>query len=189
MQAIRTRAVCIARQSRLTGLRQSRTYASGGDHGHHHAHTVEEPIGKFFWAVVAVIPSAYVVYKITAPGKDGEPPYLTTKIHEAWHWQETWKERNALHSKAAEQAGFDRLLLFSTPANRDVDLRFPEYAFPPSIPLPYRRRLAPAMSNFAARNVIAGSQTNLDQVIAHYKKQHLEEEERKAKKLAAQKQE
>ncbi|KAF4777388.1 NADH-ubiquinone oxidoreductase 17.8 kDa subunit [Colletotrichum paranaense] len=172
MQAIRTRAVCIARQSRLTGLRQSRTYASGGDHGHHHAHTVEEPIGNFFWAVVAIIPSAYAVYKITAPGKDGEPPYLTQKIHEAWHWQETWKERNALHTKAVEQAGFDRLLFFSTPANRDVDLRFPE-----------------AVSNFAARNVIAGSQTNLDHVIAHYKKQHLDEEERKAKKLAAQKQE
>ncbi|OHE93617.1 NADH-ubiquinone oxidoreductase 17.8 kDa subunit [Colletotrichum orchidophilum] len=172
MQAIRTRAVCIARQSRLTGLRQSRTYASGGDHGHHHAHTVEEPIGNFFWAVVAIIPSAYVVYKITAPGKDGEPPYLTKKIHEAWHWQETWKERNALHTKAVEQAGFDRLLFFSTPANRDVDLRFPE-----------------AISNFAARNVVAGSQTNLDHVIAHYKKQHLDEEERKVKKLAAQKQE
>lgn len=46
-----------------------------------------------------------------------------------------------------------------------------------------------AVSNFAARNVIAGSQTNLDHVIAHYKKQHLDEEERKAKKLAAQKQE
>ncbi|OLN81106.1 NADH-ubiquinone oxidoreductase 17.8 kDa subunit, mitochondrial [Colletotrichum chlorophyti] len=168
MQAIRTRAACIARQSRLTGLRQSRSYASGGDHGHHHAHAVEEPIGKFFWAVVAIIPSTYVVYKITAPGKDGEAPYLTKKIHEAWHWQETWKERNALHTKAVEQAGFDRLLFFSTPANRDVDLRFPE-----------------AMQSFAARNVVAGSQTNLDHVIAHYKKQHLDEEERKVQKLAA----
>lgn len=80
----------------------------------------------FFWAVVAIIPSAYVVYKITAPGQNGEPPYLTKKIQEYAHWQETWKERNALHTKAVEQAGFDRLLFFSTPANRDVDLRFPE---------------------------------------------------------------
>ncbi|KAF5518401.1 NADH-ubiquinone oxidoreductase 17.8 kDa subunit [Colletotrichum aenigma] len=167
MQAIRTRGACIARQSRLTGLRQSRSYASGGDHGHHHAHNVEEPIGNFFWATVAVIPAAYFMYKISQPGKDGEPPFLTKKIHEYWHYQETWAERSHLHTKAVEQAGFDRLLFFSTPANRDVDLRFPE-----------------AMSSHAARNIVAGSQTNLDHVVAHYRKQHLDEEERKAQLLA-----
>lgn len=40
------------------------------------------------------------------------------------------------------------------------------------------------MSNHAARNVVAGSQINLDHVVAHYRKQHLDEEERKAKLLA-----
>jgi len=34
-------------------------------------------------------------------------------------------------------------------------------------------------------NVPAGSGVNLDKVMEHYRKQHLDEEERKAKKLAA----
>lgn len=40
------------------------------------------------------------------------------------------------------------------------------------------------MSSHAARNIVAGSQTNLDHVVAHYRKQHLDEEERKAQLLA-----
>jgi hypothetical protein len=38
-------------------------------------------------------------------------------------------------------------------------------------------------------NVPAGHYVNLDKVVAHYQKQHLDEEARKAKKLAAAKSE
>jgi hypothetical protein len=43
------------------------------------------------------------------------------------------------------------------------------------------------LQNSAPRNVVAGSQVNLDEVVAHYKQQYLAEEERKALKLSARK--
>lgn len=39
------------------------------------------------------------------------------------------------------------------------------------------------------RNVPAGHYVNIDKVVDHYRKQHLDEEERKAKKLEAAKKE
>ncbi|KAM0330076.1 hypothetical protein ACHAQA_004247 [Verticillium albo-atrum] len=169
MQALRTRTACIARQTKTpTALRQPRRFAS--DH-HHHAEPVNESIGKGFWGSLAVIPAAYLVYTISQPGKDGQEPWLTQKIHSYWSWQSAWEERNHLHTKAVEQAGFDRALFFYAEPNRDVDVRFPE-----------------ALQNSAARNIVAGSQTNLDHVVAHYKKKHLDDEERKARKLAAEQQ-
>ncbi|ROT41576.1 hypothetical protein SODALDRAFT_357632 [Sodiomyces alkalinus F11] len=167
MQAIRHRGACIARQARRSAPRPARRHASS--HDHHHAEPVNESFGPGFWATIAAMPACYVVYQASQPGKDGEAPWLTRKIHEYRHWQETWEERNALHTKAVEQAGFDRTLFLHAPANRDIDLRYPE-----------------AVQSSAARNIPAGSQANLDHLVAHYRNLHLAEEERKAKKLAAQ---
>lgn len=44
-----------------------------------------------------------------------------------------------------------------------------------------------AFQSSAARNIPAGSQVNLDHVVAHYRNLHLAQEELKANKLAAQK--
>ncbi|KAH6682286.1 NADH:ubiquinone oxidoreductase 17.8kD subunit [Plectosphaerella plurivora] len=161
MQAIRTRGACIARQARSAGLRQApRRHAH--DH-HHHVEPVNESIGTGFWATVATIPACVLVYNISTPDKDGNAPWLTRKIHEYHSWQEEWAERSHLHTKAVEQAGFDRALFLHAPANRDVDLRFPE-----------------ALQNHAQRNIPAGHIANMDHVVEHYRKQHLEQEAIKA---------
>ncbi|EEY20050.1 conserved hypothetical protein [Verticillium alfalfae VaMs.102] len=139
MQALRTRTACIARQTKTpTALRQPRRFAS--DH-HHHAEPVNEPIGKGFWVSLAVIPTSFIVYSISQPGKGRPGPVA--------HPQ-------------------DSLLLNTPSADMVPPLR--------------------ALQNSAARNVVAGSQTNLDHVVAHYQKKHIEDEERKARKLAAEQQ-
>lgn len=67
---------------------------------------------------------------------------------------------------------------------------------PPFWTAPYIRPRAPANANcpnhralqsHAARNIQAGHLLKLDHVVEHYKQKHLENEERKAKKLAEQK--
>lgn len=45
-----------------------------------------------------------------------------------------------------------------------------------------------SFQSHSPRNIVAGSLVNMDAVTERYRKQHLEEEERKAKKLAAQSQ-
>ncbi|KAL2758845.1 hypothetical protein ACRALDRAFT_1075252 [Sodiomyces alcalophilus JCM 7366] len=163
MQAIRHRGACIARQARRSAPRPARRHASSN------AEPVNESFGPGFWTTVGVMPACYFIYQASQPGKDGEAPWMTRKINEYRHWQETWEERNHLHTKAVEQAGFDRTLFLHAPENRNIDLRFPE-----------------AAQSSAARNIPAGSQVNIDHLVAHYRNLNLAEEERKAKKLAAQ---
>lgn len=76
------------------------------------------------------IPTAYVVYSLSAPSKQGEEPWITRKIRSYDHWLEADKARNELHTKMVEQAGNDRLLLISSRnpnMPRAVDVRFQEY--------------------------------------------------------------
>lgn len=162
MQAIRHRGACIARQARTAALRQApRRHASD----HHHAEPVNETIGLGFWGAFAAIPFSVVVYNLAQPGKDGEAAWLTRKIHEYHSWQEEWANRSALHTKAIEQAGFDRALFLHADVNRSVDVRYPE-----------------AIEHHAVRNVQAGSIANVDHIVAHYRQKHLDQEAAKASK-------
>lgn len=88
-----------------------------------------------FWLAAAAVPFSVVVYNLAQPGKDGEAPWLTQKIH-SYHaaLQSDWAERSALHTKAIEQAGFDRALFLHAETNRDVDVRFPECVPPLQCP-------------------------------------------------------
>lgn len=79
------------------------------------------------------IPTAYIVYSLSAPSKEGKESWITRKIRSYDHWLEADKARNELHTKMVEEAGNDRLLLISsrnpnTP--RTVDVRFQEYVIP-----------------------------------------------------------
>lgn len=75
--------------------------------------------------------------------KKGEDSAITSLIHKYTSQAEDWEEINALHTKAMEQAGFDRNL-FENASNkhRFVDVAYPEYVetfflpIIPSIPLP-----------------------------------------------------
>ncbi|QDS68132.1 hypothetical protein FKW77_010269 [Venturia effusa] len=156
--------------SRRTALQTSRALLrtsqrrSASHHAHdHHAAPVNEPLGAGFYLSVGSIPTAYVVYTLSRPSKDGEESWITRQIRSYDTWLEVDKARNELHTKMVEQAGFDRLLLISSNnpnAPRTVDLRFQEQFNTGS---PY--------------NVPAGQGSiNLDRVIEFYKKKNEEQE-------------
>ncbi|KID90251.1 NADH-ubiquinone oxidoreductase 17.8 kDa subunit [Metarhizium guizhouense ARSEF 977] len=164
MFAARQRAGQIARQLPRT----ARTYASDA-HGHHKAAEVNESFGKGSIATVAAFFGGVLLYQF-AP-KQGEDSSVSSLINKYLSRKEDWEETNALHTKAMEQAGFDRNL-FENASNkhRFVDVSYPE-----------------AFQSHAPRNIQAGHLVNLDHVVEHYKQKHLQDEERKARKLAEQK--
>lgn len=65
------------------------------------------------------------VFSRTSP--DGEPGRIAKLINSYSELKETLEDRNALHTKAVEQAGFDKNLFYSSPGSAHIDLRFPEY--------------------------------------------------------------
>ncbi|KAH8910481.1 hypothetical protein BR93DRAFT_271509 [Coniochaeta sp. PMI_546] len=165
MSALRQRAATLARRSRPTAIRNTRSYAS--DHGHdgHHAPPKEESLGASFYLTVGAIPLSIFFYSISRPGEDGKPSGLSNLIGKYTEMSETWSERNAMRTAMIEQAAHDKHLLYNAPRNKHIELKFPEVFH--------------AGSPF---NVPAGHNANLDKVVEHYRQQHLDEEERKATK-------
>ncbi|KAG5999659.1 hypothetical protein E4U54_001737 [Claviceps lovelessii] len=165
MFAARQRAAQMARQL----PRAARSYASEA-HGHHHqAAEVNESFGKGSIATVAIFFGGVLLYQFVP--KKGEESSVTNLIGKYLSRKEDWEETNALHTRAMEQAGFDRNLFENvTPKHRFVDVAYPE-----------------AFQSHAPRNIQAGQLIKLDHVVEHYRQKHLEDEERKANKLAASK--
>ncbi|PNY23367.1 NADH-ubiquinone oxidoreductase 17.8 kDa subunit, mitochondrial [Tolypocladium capitatum] len=161
MFAARQRAGCIARRLQQT----ARGYASDA-HGHHKPAAVNESFGKGSIATVAVFFGGVLLYQF-APAK-GEDSAITSLISKYTSRSEDWEQINALHTKAMEQAGFDRNL-FENASNkhRFVDVAYPE-----------------AFQSHAPRNIQAGHLIHLDNVVEHYRQQHVKAEEQKARKLA-----
>ncbi|KAI0470132.1 hypothetical protein F4859DRAFT_120125 [Xylaria cf. heliscus] len=175
MQALRTRAVGVARRARPTTLRTSRSYASEshghGDHHHHHHHhhheEVKEELGTAFYLFAAALPVSIVGYQISRPGADGEPSSVSKWLQQFDYFQD-WETRNALRTDILEQAAHDKHLFLSAGRNPYVELKTPEL-----------------LNSGSPYNVPAGHYPNLSHVTEHYRKQAAAEEERKAKKLAA----
>ncbi|KHO00136.1 NADH-ubiquinone oxidoreductase 17.8 kDa subunit [Metarhizium album ARSEF 1941] len=161
MSAARKRVGQIVRQLPRT----ARTYASDA-HGQHKAAQVNESFGKGSIATVAAFFGGVLFYQFVP--EHGEDSSVSNVIHKYLSRKEDWEQTNALHAKAMEQAGFDRNL-FENASNkhRFVDVAYPE-----------------AIQSHAPRNIQAGHLMNLDHVVDHYRRRHLEDEERKAKKLA-----
>ncbi|KAK8056043.1 NADH dehydrogenase 17.8K chain [Apiospora rasikravindrae] len=159
MQALRQRAACAARQTRPTSaIRNARGYASGHDH-HHAAPEVKEGLGASFYVFAGLLPTAAVFYQISRPGADGEPSRPLNKDHVV---------RNAMRTDALEQAAHDKHLFMNAgPKSPHVELKTPEL-----------------LNSGSPWNVPAGHYANLDHVTEHYRKAHIADEERKAKKLA-----
>ncbi|KAK3335642.1 hypothetical protein B0T19DRAFT_14158 [Cercophora scortea] len=175
MSALGQRAACVARQARQArpnGVRSKRTYASeshGHDHGHgHHAPPVEESLGSAFYIAIGAIPASMFVYSISRPGKDGQPSAVSTWLEKLSDNKEKWETRAHLTTAAIQEAARDKHLFYNIERNRHIELSYPE-----------------VFQHGSPFNVPAGHSVNLDQVVSHYRKQHLDEEERKATKLAA----
>ncbi|KAI1461623.1 hypothetical protein F4805DRAFT_412757 [Annulohypoxylon moriforme] len=181
MHALRTRVACVARRSRPTSLRISRSYASHGheDHGHdshghdshghdhHHAPEVPEGLGTGFYVFAAAAPLSFLGYQLTRPGANGEPSSVTTWLRN-FDYFNNYEEINALRSNYIDQASHDKHLLLYAGKNPHVELKTPEL-----------------IDSGSPWNVPAGFYPNLSHVTEHYRKQAAEEEERKFQKLQA----
>ncbi|KAK7941046.1 uncharacterized protein PG986_013433 [Apiospora aurea] len=168
MQALRQRAACAARQTRPTSaIRNARGYASGHDH-HHAAPEVKEGLGPAFYVFAGLLPTAAVFYQISRPGADGEPSTISKYLNQFEALNKDHVVRNALRTDALEQAAHDKhLFLNAGPKSPHVELKTPEL-----------------LNSGSPWNVPAGHYANLDHVTEHYRKAHIADEERKAKKLA-----
>ncbi|CAF3554320.1 unnamed protein product [Fusarium graminearum] len=175
MFVARQRAAFVARQLQRT----ARTYASDA-HAHHKAAEVNESFSTGSLFAVAGFFGSVLVYQFVPA--EGEQSAILNFINKYTSRSKDWEEINALHTKAMEQAGYDRNL-FENGGNkhRFVDVAYPEFVIPSTnIWHPSGR----AISSYANRNHIAGHLPNMDYVVEHYRQQHLKEEERKATKLA-----
>ncbi|KAK6081784.1 NADH-ubiquinone oxidoreductase [Seiridium cupressi] len=167
MQAVRQRAACVARRARPTVPRQVRSYAS--DHGHHAAPAVEEKLSTSFYVFVGLVPASMFFYGISRPGKDGSPSSLTQWLNGFEYFQAENEERNRLRTEIVEQAAHDKHLFLNAGKSPHIDLKMPEL-----------------INAGAPWNVPAGHRgRNLEEVTEHFRQQHIAEEERKIKKLAA----
>ncbi|KAI2619427.1 hypothetical protein GGS26DRAFT_573108 [Hypomontagnella submonticulosa] len=167
MQALRTRAACVARRTRPTTLRSSRSYASEshGADSHHHAPQAEEGLGTAFYVFAGALPASYIGYSISRPGADGEPSSLS-KWLQSFDYFNDWEARNTLRTNIIEQAAHDKHLFMNAGKNMHIELKTPEL-----------------INSGSPWNVPAGHYPNLDHVTEHYRKQAAAEEERKLKKL------
>ncbi|EMR72348.1 hypothetical protein MGN70_005371 [Eutypa lata] len=172
MQALRQRASCVARRSKLSTPRNSRSYASEGHGEHHHndhhhaAPPVNEGLGSAFYFFAGALPFSYFAYSISRPGKDGEPSSISTWLNSFDYLSNTFAERNDVRTRAIELAAHDKHLFMNSGKNPHIDLKMPE--------------LIGSASPYA---VPAGHYPKLDHVTEHYRQKHVEEEERKVKKL------
>ncbi|KAF3015582.1 hypothetical protein E8E14_008124 [Neopestalotiopsis sp. 37M] len=166
MQAVRQRAACVARRARPSMARQVRSYAS--DHGHA-APQVEEKLSTSFYVFIGLVPASMFFYGISRPGKNGEPSSLTNWLRGFEYFRQEDIERNALRTQLYEQAAHDKHLFLHAEKNPHIDLKMPEL-----------------IDSGAPWNVPAGHRgRTMGELTEHFKKQHIEEEERKLKKLAA----
>ncbi|KAI4865575.1 hypothetical protein F4820DRAFT_419972 [Hypoxylon rubiginosum] len=167
MQALRTRAACVARRTRPTTLRSSRSYASESHgHDHHHAPEVAEGLGTAFYVFAALVPASYIGYSISRPGSDGEPSAVSKWLKNFDYFND-WETRNTLRTNIFEQAAHDKHLLLYSGKSTHVELKTPEL-----------------FNSGSPWSVPAGHLPNLDHVREHYQKQAAVEEERKLQKLA-----
>ncbi|POS85112.1 hypothetical protein EPUL_003155, partial [Erysiphe pulchra] len=161
MNAIKQSPTSLRRCLRFSKLnikgRLHRNYSSSGE-------PQDESLGKQFYITLSIIPLSVGLYTFSRPDIDGKLPAITRFIDSFSHYKEKWSERNILHTKAVEQAGYDRNLFnSSTRKRRVVDLKFPE-----------------VFNTGSPFNVVAGQgPRNMDALVAHYTKMNADEEERK----------
>ncbi|KAF2277473.1 uncharacterized protein EI97DRAFT_432342 [Westerdykella ornata] len=165
MQPLRRTALNAARRGKATLPRAPRRYAHE-DHGHgHHSAPVNEPMGAGFWFTVGLIPAAWLVYKVAQPNEDGTT--VVGRLIDAYtEKQEELIRINAAHADMIERAGRDRVLFQNTKPWDTIELKYPEI-----------------MNHGSPFNVQAGSQVNMDAVIAKFQKEAYEDNERKLEAL------
>ncbi|KAG6074497.1 hypothetical protein E4U33_002477 [Claviceps sp. LM78 group G4] len=174
MLAARQKAGHIAR--RLP--RAVRNYASEAQsqHHHHHHHPAtgdgNESFGRGSLSILASFFGCVLLYQF-AP-KEGEESTIRNWMMQYAQYRKKVEEADELEARQTrivEQIAYDRNLVGNmAPKIKNVELAYPE-----------------SLESYGPRNIRAGQLMNLDHIVEHYRQKYFEEEELKAKKLAAQK--
>ncbi|KAL8720675.1 MAG: hypothetical protein Q9225_002504 [Loekoesia sp. 1 TL-2023] len=143
-------------------------------HHGHHPEPVNESLGRGFYFVIAALPLSFAIYKFSrsSDGSSAESsqPWLTRMLRRYDDWSNSWAERNALHTKAIEQAAHDRNLFLDSQPSDLVELRFPE-----------------VFNTGSPYNVPAGHGANLNELIAHYQRKNAEQDAKTRARMDAKK--
>ncbi|OKL56958.1 hypothetical protein UA08_07802 [Talaromyces atroroseus] len=131
---------------------QPRRFESHAAHDHHHHGPVNESFGPSFYVAVSTFAAGFVLYHVT---KSSEESWISRLINKYAPDQKVFEERNAIRTVALEKAAADRHLFVGATRQDYVELRTSE--------------VFNAGSPF---NVSPGSQADLSNVAAYYKKQH-----------------
>ncbi|CAI6332112.1 unnamed protein product [Periconia digitata] len=169
MQSLRRTAVTAARSGRTTLPRQPRRFThdehAHGGHGHG-PEPVNESMGNGFWITIGAVPVGWAIYAMSRSDDPNAAPLVTRLIDKYTEAQEKWTARNDLHVRMIEQAGSERVLFVNSTPQEYVPLKFPEIM---TVSSPY--------------NVPASSHVNLDKVLAKYRQEANEDNERKLEAL------
>ncbi|KAJ5247003.1 hypothetical protein N7468_001986 [Penicillium chermesinum] len=134
---------------------------------HAHAEPVNESLGRSFFVTVGGIVSACAIYRITKSTKEsGSESWISGLISKWTPSQETFEQRNAIHTAILEKAAEDKHLLQSQGPQEFYQLKQPDL-----------------MNAGAPMNVAPGSQADLSHVVAHYEKQNKEIEEARVARM------
>ncbi|KAI4189069.1 MAG: hypothetical protein LQ346_005177 [Caloplaca aetnensis] len=129
----------------------------------HHPEPVNEPLGRGFYFVLAAVPLSFAIYKFSrsseGSGVESAQPWFTRMLQAYDSWSNSWSARNALHTKAIEQASHDRNLFHNSKASPLVDLKFPE-----------------VFNTGSPYNVPAGHGADLKELVAHYQRKNAEQD-------------
>ena len=82
-----------------------------------------------------------------------------------------------------EQAAHDRNLFQSSPHAKNYELKFPEYVRCHHMMANVDLIVFRVFNTGSPFNVVAGSQANLDELIAHYEKKNAEADEKQMRKM------
>ncbi|KAI4168881.1 MAG: hypothetical protein LQ348_007417 [Seirophora lacunosa] len=142
-------------------------HASAGKHEPthhgHHPEPVNESLGRGFYFIIAALPLSFAVYKFSrssdSSGAASAQPWFTRVLQSYDQWSNRWAVRNALHTKAIEQAAHDRNLFHNTAPTPLVELEFPE-----------------VFNTGSPYNVPAGHGADLNELIAHYHRKNREQD-------------
>ncbi|KAJ5600002.1 hypothetical protein N7450_001069 [Penicillium hetheringtonii] len=136
---------------------------------HAHAEPVNEGFGRSFYVTAGSFVSAYLLYRFTkAQQESGSESWISDLIAKWTPSQETFEQRNAIHTAIMEKAAEDRHILQSEKPREFVPLRQPDMF-----------NVAPIINNSP------GSQADLSQVIAHYQRENKLAEEAQAARSKA----
>ncbi|PSN63340.1 hypothetical protein BS50DRAFT_624094 [Corynespora cassiicola Philippines] len=166
MQPLRRTAATAARKARVTLPRQPRRWAHD-EHAHGHSHgPVNESMGAGFWLTLGAFPAGWALYAISRADDQDKRPFFNRIIDKYTESQQKLADKNDLHVRMMEQAGDDRVLFMNSKPQEHVPMKFPEIM---NVGSPY--------------NVPAGSVNQMEKVIAKFKQEAYEDNERKLEAL------